>query len=536
MRPLKYRSTRLQFGLVCLLGVAAGCGTFQGQIDDPERNAAGFAAESGSVSTDPVGSWDTGSSRGVLSVAGDANQLDFDGDGLSNAYESAHRSDPNRADSDADGVDDLAESVAGTDANDPAANPMAHGDFYFLSPFGETPRPARETLLFSTTLRSADLFILVDTTGSMQPVLSVLQERLATRIVPDAAREIADLRVGVGAFQDLPSAPYGDPGDVLFALMQTPTEDSQKAQAGVNALKLGSGGDGPEAAIPALYALASGAGLGEFLPTAPACTNGGTGYACFRSGAVPIVLLVSDAQFHNGPHAENAYFDLNPLPADYASTVAALRAIHARVISIHVASDPLGIAELDGLAPSTAAAPVVALPPSDAAADQMRALSRDTGAVDGSGQPLFFSVDAHATGLDARVVDAVQAVAEQVPISVSARLRDDPSDDVDATLLIERVEAHTTGGVGNAKQPGQICATGLATRDRNLDAVPDTFDGVRPGTPVCFDVVPRKNARVQQGNQPALYRAFIDLVADDTTTLDTRSVYLLVPPSAPVLL
>jgi hypothetical protein len=536
VRPKQYRSTircatpATCLGLAGLLGLAACAGPFEGRIEDPEADHA--AAAGGNTLASALGSWDAGSSREVLNVmgnVGDPATLDFDGDGLSNAYESAHGSDPSLTDTDHDTVDDLAEAVAGTNPNDPAANPMTRGDFYFLSPFGETPKPERETLLFATALRSADLFILVDTTGSMQPVLSVLQQRLATHVVPEAARSIADLRVGVGAFQDFPSAPYGDPGDVAFAITQTPTSDSQLAQAGVNALKLGSGGDGPEAAIPALYALATGDGLGTLIPQAPRCENDGLGYACFRTGAVPIVLLVSDAEFHDGPHAEHPYLNLDPLPADYAATVAALRGIHARVISIHVASE-LAAGALDGSAAALAA------PPPDAQAAQMRALSLDTGAVDGSGQALFFGVDASAAGLDARVVDAVRAVAEQVPISVSARLRDDPSDEVDATQLIARIEAHTSGGPGNAMQPGQNCATGLATRDRNADGVADTFDGVRPGTPLCFDVVPNKNTHLQQADQPKLYRAFIDVVADDSTTLDTRSVFLLVPPRAPVLL
>jgi hypothetical protein len=528
---MQYRSTIQPAARLCLAGVFGfvlsgwGCGGFEGSIDGPQPSSDAPAAVSGGTRSDGLSSWDAGSSGRVLTATGDLGQLDPDSDGLSNAVELTYGSDPNLADTDRDGVGDLAESVAGTDPTDSSANPMARGDFYFLTAFGATPTPERETLLFATTLRSADLFILVDTTASMQPVLSVLQERLSTRIVPEAGRAIADLRVGVGAFQDLPTAPYGDPGDVVFAVTQAPTLDTKQVQAGVNALKLGSGGDGPEAAIPALYALATGEALGTLIPPAPACAHGGTGYACFRSGAVPIVLLVSDAEFHNGPQAENVYMNVSPLPANYASALAALRAIHARVISIHVASESSSAA-------LASASPKGATPSPGAAVDHMRALSRDTGAVGADGQPLFFGVDADATGLDARVVDAVRAVAEQVPISVSALLRDDPSDDQDATQLIERIEAHTASGGADAER----CASGLATRDRDGDGVPDTFASVRPGTPVCFDVWPRKNTRLRSGARPAVYRAFIDLVADDMTTLDTRSVYLLVPPAAPVLL
>ncbi|HTU63984.1 MAG TPA: hypothetical protein VMF89_36210, partial [Polyangiales bacterium] len=129
---------------------------------------------------------------------------DPDGDGLSSEFERTHGSDPERADTDGDGVTDLTETVAGTDARDAKSSPAAQGDFYFLSPYEEDPAPQRETLQFSTSLHSADLFILVDTTGSMQPVLSVLQERLSSTIVPKAAELIPDLHIGVGAFEDVP--------------------------------------------------------------------------------------------------------------------------------------------------------------------------------------------------------------------------------------------------------------------------------------------------------------------------------------------
>jgi hypothetical protein len=336
----------------------------------------------------------------------------------------------------------------------------------------------------------------------------VLRERLRSQILPGSLRAIADLHVGVVSFQDLAVTPYGDPGDVPFTLLQLPTADAELAQRGVEALRLGSGGDGPEAAILALHALASGDGLGGFIPAAPACALGGRGWGCFRAGAVPIVLLISDAEFHDGPAGENPYTKIDPAPPNYADTLDVLRALHAHVISIRVMTEGGGKGE--------------------PASNQMRALSRDTGAVGADGQPLFFSVDAAATGLDARVVDAVSAVADQIPIDVSVRLRDDPSDAVDATQLVERVTAHRAQA-GEDVSEG-LCMTGLTI------AQDEAFSGVKPGSTVCFDLVARQNSSVPAAPKPAVYRAFVDVVADGISTLDTRSVYFLVPPSMPVLL
>jgi hypothetical protein len=53
--------------------------------------------------------------------------------------------------------------------------------------------------------------------------------------------------------------------------------------------------------------------------------------------------------------------------------------------------------------------------------------------------------------------------------------------------------------------------------------------------PVCFDVKPHTNQLVKPRDKPAVFRAFIDVVADGKTVLDTREVHFLVPAATPVL-
>jgi Bacterial TSP3 repeat len=474
-------------------------------VRDPD--AGGYARFDSGV---PIGPKDAAQSSGAS---------DSDGDGLSDAYERAHGLDPNDADSDGDGVTDLAEVVAGTDGADATSHPMARGDFYFIVPYRAPPSPERATLAFATGLQATDLVILMDTTGTMGPAIAQVRDKLSTRIVPQASALVGDLRIGVAHFDDIPDSFHGDRNDVVLAVDQIVTSDLMAAQRAVEALDAAGGADLPEGAVPALYSLATGFGLGSYLADATACADGGLGYACLRPNAVPIILLVSDAELHNGPGGVNPYpTSVMPTPPLYEDAIAALGDVGAHVISVLLYGDG-----------STA------LPSDYPAAQQMMQLSQDTGAIAVDGKPFFFSVPNDATSLDGRIVDAVRGIANEVPVDVTVVLRDDPSDTVDAAALIDRIEANTAGGVPDPREPSRICASGHKAVDTDNDGVLDTFVDVLPGTPVCFDVIARTNDTIPSGGTPALHKALLDVVADGRSVLDTREVYFLVPPAEPIV-
>ncbi|MBN1770057.1 MAG: hypothetical protein JXB32_02255, partial [Deltaproteobacteria bacterium] len=188
---------------------------------------------------------------------------DWDDDGLENGWESDNGLDPNDPDSDDDGVSDLVEVTAGTDPLDPESNPTAEGNFFFLVPYEEPPEPPMQTLVFATDINKADVFILVDTTGSMGEEIDNLQAGLSSVIIPEVADLIPDVWFGVGHYDDYPVFPHGMAltGDVIFRLIQRMTDSEALAQQAVNDLPLHGGGDGPEGAVPALYAVATGEGL-----------------------------------------------------------------------------------------------------------------------------------------------------------------------------------------------------------------------------------------------------------------------------------
>jgi hypothetical protein len=492
---------RLLFALACfgLAPLAACQGADQG-LDSNDTDTSGDA--------DGDSDGDAG-----LPPTGDA-----DGDGLSNEFEqSTTGTDPNDADSDDDGVSDLVEWVAGTDPNDPASNPEAQGNFYFLVPYNEPPSPGEDSLVFATNIQMADVFFLLDTTGSMQDELNNLKASLTTAttgIIPQIQSIIPDTWFGVGhhddyAFGGIPYG-YGSGADLPFELHQSMTADAAAAQTAVNGLVIHSGMDNPESQVPALWAIATGGALEGFTPAQTSCPAGTIGYPCFRPGAEPIIVLITDAQFHNGPEGTHAYEGIDPAPPTYTEAVDALVGIHAKVLGI----DSSGYTSGESYA-------------------NLQQIAIDTGAVSSTG-PLTIAIDTDGSGLGDNVVDAVQELAANVPLQISAAGRDDTADDVDATAFIDKIVANTAGGVEDPENPGVFCVSGLDTGDANSDGDPDEFLAVLPGTPVCFDIYPAWNTTVPPTGLPAVYQAFVDVVGDGVTVLDTRTIFFLVPPSVPV--
>jgi hypothetical protein len=433
----------------------------------------------------------------------DFRDVDSDNDGLSDEWEYAQGLNPYNEDTDGDGVTDLIEIGAGTDALDATSNPRTEGNFFFIVPFLEAPEPDKDTLVFSTNIKQADVYFLVDTTGSMWAEVATLRGSISSTVIPGMVASIPDVWVGVGHFDDYPYGGYGSSGDESFENLQNINGDPALAQAAAAALPTGSGADSPESHVAGLFTVATGDPSRTMpLQPAPSCPAGTWGYPCFRTGSVPIIVLISDAWFHNGPGGAYAYSGV-PAPT-YAETVAALNAARIKVIGVH----------------------------SDTWCDDShyRQLAIDTGAVDVASNPLVYNIPGDGSGLGDQVINAVATLSSQVPISVSAEDRDDTSDAVDATIFIDRIVPNTVDSVEDPMHPGVFCVTGLATADTDGDTVQDTFTSVLPGQSVCFDIYPKMNETVEPLPEPQVFKAFVDVLGDHITVLDTRDVYFLVPP------
>jgi len=340
----------------------------------------------------------------------------------------------------------------------------------------------------------------------MGGAISNVQSSLSTPttgIIDRVRTEIADVWFGVGDFKDYNAGTYGSGSDYAYRHAQDMTSTAADAQSAVDALSASGGYDWPESDVPALYATATGMGLpGASLPSGsvPArtgCPAGTFGYPCFRDGAVPIVVLITDATFHNGPGGANAYSDatIGGHAPTYDEMIAELTAARVRVIGISVGSG---------------------------AREHLEATATDTGAVDGSGAPLV-SIASGGTVSDS-VVTQIRILANQTPIDISIVFEDDPSDSVDTwAAFVDHLEANEAGDLARGCEP-------RPAEDTDADGHPDTFRSVTPGSPVCFDIVVKQNDTVMPTDMPQLFKATLRVLGDGFTELDTRDIFFLVPP------
>jgi hypothetical protein len=118
---------------------------------------------------------------------------------------------------------------------------------------------------------------------------------------------------------------------------------------------------------------------------------------------------------------------------------------------------------------------------------------------------------------------------------VAVDVDEGPTDLVDATVFIERLEPNVAGGVADPRDPERICVGGLTTADDDRDGHPDRFRDVLPGTIVCFDIVARENTTVAATEEPQMFRAEVQVLGTADTVLDHRVVYFLVPPEHAVI-
>jgi hypothetical protein len=442
----------------------------------------------------------------------DFRDSDSDADGIPDQDEAKQGTDRLKADTDGDGVLDLVEIVACSsgqtacahDATDPKNSPRTRGNFVFFEPYQTDPSPPRDTLAFQTKIKFADVYFLMDTTGSMGGTIDSLKTSLSTPttgLIDRIRAEIPNVRFGVGSYRD-----YGDGViDRAYKHVLDLTSDQAAAQSAVNTLAADGGGDGPEALFPALYSMATGLGLdgtsgwtgdrGTGYEGFGLCPKGSFGWPCFSFDAVPIVVVMTDAPGHNGPDGSNAYTDPGAANAPkYPATIHALGVARARVIGIAAAA---GEAQTD-----------------------LERLAKDTGTVDAMGNPLVVV----ATAVGDAVANMVRTLASQTPMDISVQFVDDSSDKVDSqAAFLDHLEARVQGDSARG-------CKAYPAADTDGDGAPDTFQGVTPGDKVCFDVVVKQNTSVEPTRDPQLFAAALRVVGQGRTELDRRDIYFLVPP------
>ena len=430
-------------------------------------------------------------------------------------------------------------------------------DFFFILPHQDPAGNQDKPLEFGTEVPAADVFFLMDTTGSMGGEIGNLQTALNTTVVPGIQAQIADTQFGVGAAEDFPVSPYGATScantangpDQPFELLQGITDNISSVTSGVNALStasgspIGCGADGPESNVEALYQVATGDGLAGPGATSVAPNTTGVGGVGFRAGTMPIIVQITDIVSH-GPGESAVCFGSTTAYAGAVATAshsrletkAALDNICGRVVGIApiggLEAQCSGQNDLEDFSTSTNArvppqAWDVPARPSGCAVGQCCTDFNGTGrAPDGDGLcPLVFRVDADGTGLGTHTVTGIDMLTRFATFSVTTE-KDGEAASTTGTPL--------GGGATTADFIKSITPVTF-TIPPAPPVLPDPtfnatqFDNVTPGTVVAFDVQ-AFNDFVPATSEAQIFRATLRVLADGCADLDERAVLLLVPP------
>lgn len=456
---------------------------------------------------------------------------DSDNDGLSDRDErETYFTDPLDPDSDGDGFIDVAEIATGHDPND-ASDGIPEDDFYVVLPY-DAPEETRD-LRFGTTVQQADVFFMMDRTGSMGEEVDQLKSSL-DRIVPEMTMRLTDVGVGFGGFAGFggpaaggeetcvsfpglpPVCSYSDgpEGDVPFNLYGRITTDVATMRTDLGMMEADQGGATWASSNEALFQAATGVGVAPWVgpascPAWPDEPSPRYGYPCFRPGSLPIMVVLTDTSSKNGPHTEGvgggtydaSGFTMGPPPRTYMQTLDALRMIGARVIGV------LSGAEVSNPTPRR----------------QFETWARETGTVDAAGDPIVFEISSNGSGLGDSIIEAIRVLAEETPQDISGVARDGediPAEvgPVDATRFVKAITPvrQLESGVPTVTCP-------MASRcDETF------FYDVAPGDTVEFRVrflndFQRPRATTQ------VFRATIVVLGNGVADLDERDVVIIVP-------
>jgi hypothetical protein len=453
--------------------------------DDADNDGLGDMDESGDMTlTTPPRDTDADGVPDFLDT-------DSDGDGLYDFEEENAGSDPLASDSDGDTVDDTLEILAGSDPADGEVRPPA--DVTVTLPYGETDTLAAQ---LGTGFSKADVYFLIDTTGSMTEELGIMTSGIAGTIIPQLQAMFPDLYTGVGQFKDECDADF-------FPLRSGAdlTNDAAAVQAALAAMTPDLG-CGYSVYIEGLYHLAAGGGAawttgcaGSYALPDHACGSGRWGYPCFRTDAQPFVVVLTDVATRcdrcQVPY-QNCTFA--PPPHPLSDVVDELVAHGIRIVGINS-----GAGEPENAGPD------------------LRLLALETGSLDTAGTEVVYDIPSTGTGLVEAVVDGISRLSFGQLLDVELSVVESPpvDDGIDATLFVERVTP-----------TGYILPT-PDTPPPDFDA--SAFYGVTPGTILTYEV-DLSNDLVPAGPRPKVFLVELRGTDQDGRTVGTVGMLVIVEP------
>jgi hypothetical protein len=373
----------------------------------------------------------------------------------------------------------------------------------FVLPYEDDPYPASNSTVHGTDIVKADFFFLVDATYGMEGEIDSLSAG-SMSIDYDVTALVADRMYAAGQFLDYPDGGYGSSGQEVFELIRR-TSASHTMIDAIGLISTSYPTDVPASQVPALWSTATGLGLGSYLADADECTTTEIGYPCFRPGSLPVILLYSQTEFHNGPLGEHPYSGITPVPPTYPQAIDALDAIHAKVLCIECSVRT----EVE---------------------EDCAQVALDTGATDALGDPIVGHPHGSGGDIPSVTTSVITTLLTETPMDVSVEAIDITVDSVDITVFIDRLEPNTTGGITDPEDSTLTCVGGLPVADADGDTVDDRFSGITPGTITCFDVYPARNTTVPPTSEPQVFPGSIVVTGHDVTELSSKPVYFVVPP------
>ena len=506
--------------------------------------------------------------------------VDSDADGLLDAEEDVNKNcvvddgetDARVADTDNDGTNDFIETVLGSDPLNPLETPDTMGSVYFVLPYLDVPQPAEKVVPMGTRLNKGDVAFFVDTTATMGSEIQKLKLDMVT-LVNDLHTAIPDVAVGIAGHDDYPSGAYGTPGvDAPFyvsgpkGFVSTLLADNVSA---VQVLNVHDGGDFPESQIAAMHRGLTDTFMiwdtGQLPPTgAPGATYGSLH---FRQAALPILVAITDASFHNGKRANDpgavhdpySFNDVPPFPSPKIDDlVSAMKNKGARFLGISAAngsrsgSDPYE--DMAYLADQTESY----VPPS-----AFGGVSCTTGLFgsqiaqpDGPITPeapggtcrLIFDITTNGDGMSASIVTGVKALLKTIRMDMRVVATPDGAA-VDAVdTFVESIAVNASGG-NDPGEPGAPCLGLDAVKQladlwqgpkgltKVQDAVNETALGVTPGQKICFKLIPKGNTMFPQTAGAQVFHATLTIRAKNGLSPSElvlglpRDIVFIVPPA-----
>jgi hypothetical protein len=423
-------------------------------------------------------------------------------------------------------------------------------DVFAVLPYGG-PTVERDAL-FDATIRSADVLFLWNTDrdqiywGIGLPTTDVVAQafqRPSGNLAEGFRRIAPDAWIGSASANSVVSSDGGFVGDPAASLNVTlPMTDGTDLATIASRFSLISGpGDMGTEAIVQLFRGPGSCGPGRFGP------------ACLREDAIPFVfhLLYSGCPANGPPfdQCEDYEPDLFYPPLhEWSEMVSTLRESDAVYVGLR--SEP-PVSGDGGAAPVTPDVPIFPcrewfvfegrdVP--DAGCSYVTETARASGAVDHAGDAIAYEL--YMTPADARrlpdgthppygpelLLTAFDRALHAKRLDVDSVRRDDPSDPtgVDATAFVKNVVPAC-----NAARPVETCwiAPDPVPQESAVYATDrTTFYSAIGGTRVRFRLE-LGNDVVQPTTRVQVFVAFVDARGDSRTVLDTRRVFVIVPPA-----